>query len=619
MTAEALHPDHLKVGDTVGPWRIVQVLGRGGSSRVFKVERDGHPYSMKMALLPLTQSKEELSEEEYVEEESAYRRLAREAAALFTYASHPNLLAVYAVDFWPNPTKGYAFIVTDFVDGEDWHRWRWSKHPHAARLVEAFSSVVRTVGVLHARGVYHRDLKAENILIRRQDGRPFVIDFGTVRLPGALTKTLGLPEGVLHLLPPELLAYTRTEAWKRGEPFHGGVAADLYALGVLLYQGLTDLHPFNPELPDKELVAAISTIPPAAPHLLNPLVPRSLSDIAMRLLEKKPEDRYPNTDAVLQALDEAAEEERASPAWKVPLTAPEESPAEARLNQEPSAEEQSINWLDPICRINESGHLAAPPGDLSIALEHPEAAPEQAQPQDVPPEDKTSPTMRSSRRKWLLLVLACAFLVSAIGLIIGRALSEPSSATPSASATAHRGTPPVPDSTSPVAAPRRSSLSSILAAWLCAATGVGCPGAQVRPEPANCPEDAIEAMFKELKMSTGGFTNALIDVTQPEEGADYGIYADGPIVGRVTEGEGLLVEGTLLYGRLWTGPGLTDDLGREAVIGRYTRAVLPNGKEYPVCIALGGPRGRMNRQPGPKPGTVQFPGIAAINAVRRWP
>ncbi|OJT20042.1 hypothetical protein BO221_33155 [Archangium sp. Cb G35] len=584
MTADALHPDHLKVGDMVGPWRIVQVLGRGGSSRVFKVERDGRPYSMKMALLPLTQSKEALSEEAYVEEESAYRRLAREAAALFIYASHPNLLAVYAVDFWPNPTQGYPFIVTDFVDGEDWHRWRWSKHPHAAKLVEAFSSVVRTVGVLHARGVYHRDLKAENILIRRHDGRPFLIDFGTVRLPGALTKTLGLPEGVLHLLPPELLAYTRTEAWKRGEPFQGGVAADLYALGVLLYQGLTDLHPFNPELPDKELVAAISTIPPAAPHLLNPLVPHSLSGITMRLLEKRPEDRYPNTDAVLQALNEAAEEERASPAWKVPLTVPEKSPAEAPLEQARSAE-------------------------------HPRAA----QPQEAPPGEKASPTARSSRRKWLLIALACVFLMGAIGLIIGRALLNPSSMTPGASATAQKGTPPVPDSTRPVAAPRSSSLSSILAAWLCAATGVGCAGAQVRPEPADCPADAVEAMFKELKMSAGGFTNALIDVNQPVEGGDYGIYADGPIVGRVTKGEGLLVEGTLLYGRLWTGPGLTDDLGRESVIGRYTRAVLPNGKEYPVCIALGGPYGRVRRQPGPKSGTVQLVRIDAINAVWRWP
>src|SRR5687767_5993998 len=123
--ADALHPDHLQPGHVVGPWHIVAVLGRGGSSRVFKVERDGQFYSMKMALLPLTQSKEELTEEQYVEEKSAYRRLAHEAAALFTYASHPNLLRVYAVDFWPNPTKGYAFLVTDFVDGDTWHQWRW--------------------------------------------------------------------------------------------------------------------------------------------------------------------------------------------------------------------------------------------------------------------------------------------------------------------------------------------------------------------------------------------------------------------------------------------------------------------------------------------------------------
>jgi serine/threonine-protein kinase len=216
--------------------------------------------------------------------------------------------------------------------------------------------------------------------------------------------------------------------------------------------------------------------------------------------------------------------------------------------------------------------------------------------------------------------LACVLLVGAIGLIIGRALLEPSSAAPDASATAQRGTLPVPDSTHPVAtSSRHSSLSSLLAAWLCAVTGVGCPGAQVRPEPADCPTEATEAMFKELGMREGSFTNALVDVNHPEEAGGYGLYTDGPIVGRITEGEGLLEDGTLLYGRLWTGPGLTDDLGRESVIGRYTRAVLPNGKEYPVCIALGGPLGRMKRQPGARSGTVQLPRVAPVNGVWRWP
>src|SRR5689334_15997746 len=103
LKTEALHPDHLQPGHPVGPWRIVQVLGRGGSSRVFKVEREGVFYALKMALRPLSDVREELSDDEYVEELSAYRRLAREAAALFTYSSHPNLLRLYGVDFWPDP------------------------------------------------------------------------------------------------------------------------------------------------------------------------------------------------------------------------------------------------------------------------------------------------------------------------------------------------------------------------------------------------------------------------------------------------------------------------------------------------------------------------------------
>src|SRR5690349_5229192 len=111
MTTHALHPDQLKPGDTVGPWLITQVLGRGGSSRVFKVERDGQPYSMKVALRPLSDSRAHLFEDkypeaEYVEDKNTYRRLAREAAALFTYSSHPNLLRVYGVDFWPSPSTG---------------------------------------------------------------------------------------------------------------------------------------------------------------------------------------------------------------------------------------------------------------------------------------------------------------------------------------------------------------------------------------------------------------------------------------------------------------------------------------------------------------------------------
>jgi serine/threonine-protein kinase len=596
MTTEALHPDHLQPGHRVGPWLIVAVLGRGGSSRVFKVERDGRPYSMKMGLLPIHQFTEALTEAQYVEETSAWRRLAREAAALFTYSSHPNLLRVYAVDFWPNPTQGYPFLVTDFVDGDNWHQRRWRKPLHAVELVDTFSSVVRTVGVLHARGVYHRDLKAENILIRREDGRPFLIDFGTVRLPGALTQTLGLPEGVLHLVPPELLAYTRTEAWKRGEPFQGGVPADLYALGVLLYQGLTDLHPFNPELPDKELLAAIASVPPTAPHVLNPLAPRALSDITLKLLEKRPEDRYPDTKALLQALEEAVEKVRQSPAWKVPLFTVEGSPAEP-LPQEVAV--QPAQLPEPKHEVPE----AAPPPeeDEQRAEAHPEAPAAPAGPR---------------RARWPLAVLAGLLVLGLALWLVHSTLAPPPEALMPRSGP-EKGSPPVSTSS-------RTTPSSLLAAYLCATVGIGCPAAQVKPpEPEDCPREATEAMFQELKVRPGSRLVAIVDINQPEDTLEPGIYQDGPVIGRLTDdGDGSLPEGTLLHGRLWTGPGIYEiypELKRPAVMGRYTLAVLPDGRKFPVCIVLGGEDGRVRKLEGSREGAAVITRRQPVSVVTRWP
>ncbi|QRN97637.1 protein kinase [Archangium violaceum] len=587
MTAEALHPDLLQPGHMVGPWRIVQVLGRGGSSRVFLVERDNKPYSLKMGLLPLSEAKEELSEEEYVEEKSAYRRLAREAAALFTYASHPNLLRLYAVDCWPNPTQGYPFLVTDYVDGDNWHQWRWRNPPHAARLVDTFSDVVRTVGVLHQRGVYHRDLKAENLLIRREDGRPFLIDFGTVRLPGALTKTLGLPEGVMHLLPPELLAYTRSAVWKKGVPFQGGAPADLYALGVLLFQALTDLHPFNPELPDEQLVAAIATVSPTAPYLLNPLAPRSLSDIAMRLLEKKPEDRYPSTGALLQALEQAAERERLSPAWKVPLFEAEPHPVE------PTPQEE----------------VAPPAQPPETARAAPEEAPH-------PREAPAAAPGRPRRSRWPRVLLASLTVVGLVLWLARSTLAPLPEALPPRSGHAEKGSPSV--STTPP-----SASSSFLAAWLCAVAGLGCPAVQVKPpEPEDCPKEAAEAMTRELKIRTSSPLRAVVDINQPGDASEAGVYQDGPVTGRLVEGDGNLPEGTLLHGRLWTGPGIYEVAGTEkfpAVLGRYTQAVLPDGRKYPVCIVLGDTDGRVKKVEGSKPGAAVLARELPVSPVWHWP
>lgn len=75
--------------------------------------------------------------------------------------------------------------------------------------------------------------------------------------------------------------------------------------------------------------------------------------------------------------------------------------------------------------------------------------------------------------------------------------------------------------------------------------------------------------------------------------------------------------GTLLYWRLWTGPGIQTREGEEAVLGRYTEALLPDGRKLPVCIVLGGPEGRWRKLPGSTPGAVRLPQKLPVSAVWR--
>ncbi|WNZ64448.1 protein kinase [Myxococcus sp. MxC21-1] len=172
------------------------------------MERAGRHYSLKMALRPAGLHA--------AEEEDINGRLAHEVAALLACAPHPNLPALHAVDRWPEPPDGYLYFVTDYIDGETFHEWRWRVKPTAAHLLTVFTEVVRVVADLHRRGVHHRDMKGDNVLIRREDERPILIDLGTVRLPGATTLTVGVAPAAPHLLPPECVAFLREGTGSRG-------------------------------------------------------------------------------------------------------------------------------------------------------------------------------------------------------------------------------------------------------------------------------------------------------------------------------------------------------------------------------------------------------------------
>jgi serine/threonine protein kinase len=601
MNTEAFHPDHLKSGHMVGPWRIVESLGSGNFGHVFKAERDGGFFTLKMAVRPAPEPPQDTPEKTR-EEREVDGRMRHEAAILMANASHPGLPHLRAMDRWPHPTRGYLYFVTDHVPGEPFHTWRERTRPTAAQLVDIFIEVVRVLAPLHRRGVLIRDFKSEHVIVTHPDNKPAVVDLGSAYLPGGSTLTVGLAPSTPHMLPPECVTFLREGTWKQGARLDVSEAADLYQVGVFMYEALTGCWPFDPRLTTEELLTAIQSVVPRAPHRLNPEAPEPLSRIALRLLEKRPEDRYESAEALLQALWEAAKE-RTKKAWKVQLSgAPAEGPLPMTQDE---VEERRLHKQEAERRAQEAQRREAEQLAPAQALEQLTTAIDALATAQEAEEEKAA----RRKKRWQRVALVAGPLLLGLLLFaagwVWLALS----------------------SASPVASEKGSSLMSPLrnsrpiratAAWLCAAFTVGCPAAQVRPLPGDCPQEAVRSM-REMGIIDEEL-RVIIDINQPGKQQQEGTYRPGPIVGRVVKYKwtGPLPDGTLLYGQLWM-EGLTKE-GEEAVMSRYTEALLPDGRRVPVCVVLWVDwTGLITKDKGSKPGEALLPRELPARAVTFWP
>ncbi|WP_224367910.1 serine/threonine protein kinase [Hyalangium versicolor] len=599
MTTEAFHPDQLKPGDMVGPWHIVESLGSGSFGHAFKAELQGEFFTLKMAVRPPPEFSE-ATPEKLREEGQVDGRMRHEGAVLLANTSVEGLPHLRGIGRWPHPKKGYLYIVTDFVPGEPFHDWREHARPTAAQLVDIFIAVVRVVVALHAHGILIRDFKSEHVIVP-EDGRPTLVDLGSAWLPGGSTLTVGLAPGTPYALPPECIAFLREGTWKQGARFDATVAGDLYQIGVFMYEALTAGWPFDAQLPDKELLTAIQTVVPRAPHRLNPAVPESLSRIALRLLEKRPEDRYESAKVLLQALWEA-NKERSTQAWQMPLEMPAEGLAPMTQDEE---EERRLHQQELERQAQEAQKKKAEELKLSQSLEQFSSAFQQMEGELRALDEKAA----RRQKRWRRIGLGAGSLLLLLFLwIVWQVWRTP--------------VPPLP-----AASEKGSSLVSTLsnsrpvratAAWLCATFSVGCTAAQVRPLPDDCPREVVETM-EQMDLMNHGSYRIMIDINQPGTNQQEGTYRPGPIVSKVVKYSwtGPLPEGTLLYGQLWT-EGLKKEW-QEAVLGRYTEALLPDGRRIPICFILGDQTGLTIKNDGSKPGEARLPREWVAMAVRRWP
>jgi hypothetical protein len=215
---------------------------------------------------------------------TARERMRREVRAARSL-SHPNVVRVF--DFADD--GGWSFIAMERVAGPDLHvrvRERGPLLPDDA--VRMAMGIAAALSAAHRRGILHRDVKPQNILLD-PDGRARLTDFGSARLDdaGALTQTAALV-GTLAYTAPEVVAGRR-----------GDARADVHALGITLYFALTGQLPGSPSphLPP--------TPEPAGhrPRRLRPEVPAWLDDVVARCTAAAPEARFPTADALLHALE----------------------------------------------------------------------------------------------------------------------------------------------------------------------------------------------------------------------------------------------------------------------------------------------------------------------------
>jgi beta-lactam-binding protein with PASTA domain/predicted Ser/Thr protein kinase len=259
-----------------GRYRVISRLGSGGMADVYLAQDQllGRQVAVKVLHHHFAE------DQEFVER---FRREASSAAAL----SHPNIVAIFDRGEW----NGTYYIAMEYVAGRTLKaivREQGALDPAAA--IEIVVQILRAARFAHRRGVIHRDLKPHNVILD-EEGRARVTDFGIARA-GASDMTLtGSIMGTAQYLSPE-----------QAQGLAVSAASDLYSVGVILYELLTGVVPFEGETAVAIAFKQVSA-EPQPPSALRPGLPPGLDAIVLRVLAKDPSQRYADADELIAALE----------------------------------------------------------------------------------------------------------------------------------------------------------------------------------------------------------------------------------------------------------------------------------------------------------------------------
>jgi putative two-component system response regulator len=279
-------------GVALGPYQLIERIGRGGMGTVYKAYHPALDRMVAIKVLPEAFSDDSEFSERFLQEARSVARL-----------KHPNILQVFDFD----QSDGRSYLVMELVEGGRLSD-RLGRPMDLREVIRLLMPIAGALDYAHAHGIVHRDIKPSNILLH-VDGTPVLADFGLAKLASAtrsITAT-GTVVGTPEYMSPEQSA---------GEPI--GPPSDRYSLAIVGYEMLTGRVPFQADTPAAVLLSHLNKAVPPAVELRGELSGH-IDAALQRALAKVPEERYNSAAAFITALTPAA--------W--PSALPEDRPAKA--------------------------------------------------------------------------------------------------------------------------------------------------------------------------------------------------------------------------------------------------------------------------------------------------
>lgn len=259
-------------------------LGRGGFGSVYKAEKDGNFYAVKII------------QTEFLKTDYDKARLQREVDAL-KKINHDRIVRYYEHGVYEDKGFEYFYIVMDYVEG--------TNLKEVIGIVDETNAVPITEGILdaleymHSEGIIHRDLKPENIILDKE-GKPVILDFGLAKLVDYTSITPSESTlGTYCYMSPEQIKDSKDVDNR----------SDYFSIGVTLYELITGILPYDAtNLP--ELIKQITERHPTPPSEINPSISNGFEDFILTLLEKESHQRYQNAAEIRVAITEDKREEK---------------------------------------------------------------------------------------------------------------------------------------------------------------------------------------------------------------------------------------------------------------------------------------------------------------------